>query len=167
MLHALDNHIVHFQQTIEDSEKRLNSSNTYFVSIIMSLLLFFFCSLYIMKKLTEIQQFYITVKLKGIIAKIAGPSPTSVMDNELLTLDASQSSNPNENHEKDKKTNLLYTWNCNVIEDSNCKKITTSGTVIYLQDSKFVRINYTFYRLGLIYNKGKYCKKVLIIKGLI
>lgn len=54
----------------------------------------------------------------------------SVVGNKLLTLDASQSSNPNEKDEQDKKKNLLYTWECNIGKDNNCYKITTKGIVI-------------------------------------
>lgn len=45
--------------------------------------------------------------------------------NMFLTLNASKSFNPNE--KEDNKKNLLYTWECNIIEDNNCKKITTTS----------------------------------------
>lgn len=45
--------------------------------------------------------------------------------NTYLTLDASKSFNPNE--KKDNKKNLLYTWECDIVEDNNCNKITTTS----------------------------------------
>lgn len=51
------------------------------------------------------------------------------IENTILTLNASESSNPNE---KDVKKYLLYTWQCNILKDNNCKKITTTGTILYV-----------------------------------
>lgn len=43
---------------------------------------------------------------------------------KLLTLDASESYNPNE---KDGRKDLLYTWECNVPADDICKKSTSTS----------------------------------------
>lgn len=62
------------------------------------------------------------------MAVITGPSKIHI-GNTLLTLDASKSFNPNE---KDQTKNLIYTWECNVVEDKMCKQFTTTGTNYYL-----------------------------------
>lgn len=64
--------------------------------------------------------------LQRLVAKIAGHSPMFA-GKTFLTLDASQSFNPNE---KDTKKYLLYTWECNIVKDNNCKRITTTGIFV-------------------------------------
>jgi len=52
-----------------------------------------------------------------------------------LTLDASESYNPNE---KDGKKHLLYTWECNIPADDICKKSTSTSNyniILRLQSS--------------------------------
>lgn len=48
----------------------------------------------------------------------------------IFTLDASQSYNINEKEQKDQKTNLLYTWECNIVEDESCNRFTITGITI-------------------------------------
>jgi len=57
------------------------------------------------------------------------------LGNNLLTLDASESYNPNE---KDGKKHLLYTWECNIPADDICKKSTSTSNyniILRLQSS--------------------------------
>lgn len=69
----------------------------------------------------------VETQLDRLIAKIAGPSPLRIQEDTFLTLDASNSYNPNE---KDTKKDLLFTWECNIIEDESCTQFTTSGNVV-------------------------------------
>lgn len=48
------------------------------------------------------------------------------LGDKLLTLNASESYNPNENYEAQKKK-LLFTWECNVTKDDSCKKFNTTS----------------------------------------
>lgn len=69
----------------------------------------------------------IEIILVGLKAKIKGSSvPMSVMNNQLLTLDATESINPNDD-ELYKQTLLDFTWECNIDNDNNCKKYNTKG----------------------------------------
>lgn len=75
-----------------------------------------------------LKKHFMNIKLQRLVAKITGNSPIYA-GNTFLTLDASQSYNPNE---KDTKKYLLYTWECNNIKDDNCKRITTKGIIIFI-----------------------------------
>lgn len=48
------------------------------------------------------------------------------LENNLLTLNASESYNPNE-LKVDQKKNLLFTWECNITKDDSCKKFKTTS----------------------------------------
>ncbi|VVC44103.1 PKD/REJ-like domain,EGF-like, conserved site,EGF-like domain,PLAT/LH2 domain [Cinara cedri] len=74
------------------------------------------------KKISNLYFRCIETLLDGLVAKITGPSPLYIGDT-FLTLDASESYNPNE---KNTKKDLLFTWECNIVEDEICKKTTKS-----------------------------------------
>lgn len=50
----------------------------------------------------------------------------------LFTLDASQSYNINEKEKNSQKTNLLYTWECNIVEDESCNRLTITGKLLII-----------------------------------
>lgn len=73
------------------------------------------------------EQCYIQIRLQDLVAKLSGASPKYLDDAQSLSLDASESYNPNE---KDQKKKLLYTWECNIANDKKCMKFTTEGKII-------------------------------------
>lgn len=48
------------------------------------------------------------------------------LGDKLLTLNASESYNPNEKNENRTK-NLLFTWECNITKDDSCKRFNTTS----------------------------------------